>query len=46
MPVWKVLFECSHVAYILDEEHGDGSAWCQQCGEFQTYEDLDTQETE
>jgi hypothetical protein len=35
---YRVEFEpCGHKAWILAEEYGDGSAWCQQCDEFQTY---------
>ena len=33
-----VVFECKHRAVLLDEEHGDGSAWCQQCGAFRCYD--------
>ena len=40
MAVWRVTFECGHVALILDEEHGDGSAWCQLCGAFKCYENV------
>lgn len=34
----RVVFECGHVAYIWPEEYGDGSAWCQACGDFKCYD--------
>lgn len=36
----EVMFECAHAAVLLDEEYGDGSAWCQRCGEIKVYEDV------
>lgn len=36
--VCRVSFECGHIAHIFGEEYGDGSAWCQTCGEFQVYD--------
>lgn len=37
---FHVLFECGHKAHIWEDEHGDGSAWCQACGDFKCYTDL------
>ncbi len=36
--------ECDHLAWILPDEYGDGSAWCQQCGDFREYVDCRTVE--
>lgn len=36
--LFRVAFDCGHMATIWKYEFGDGSAWCQACGEFQCYE--------
>lgn len=35
---YRVHFECGHEAWILAEEYGDGSAWCQRCDDFKCYD--------
>lgn len=35
-PVW-VKFDCGHSNAIGRDEYGDGSAWCNACGEFKVY---------
>jgi primosomal protein N' len=33
-----LMFDCGHFDSVLDDEYGDGSAWCQQCGGYAVYD--------